>query len=95
MQHLKHCPPQGLVIGQVTVRGNEALGLALRDAESPPVLKLWAKRVPAEWTDRALRHPFLRADLLRAVGRLVRMGDGLDGMRHVEPRLHGTGDVEP
>ncbi|MFB6230229.1 MAG: hypothetical protein ABEL04_03645 [Salinibacter sp.] len=93
VQHLKHCPPQGLVIGQVTAQGNETLRLALQDAKSPPVLKLRERRFPAEWADRALRHPFLRADLLRAVDRLVRMRDRLNGMRHLEPRLHETGDT--
>lgn len=68
---LTHGTPQGLVVGQISGKGEQALAAALRDAKAPPVLKLWATALPPDWADRALRHPFTRADLLRAVGRLV------------------------
>jgi len=79
-QHLTHCPPQGLIAGRMTTGGKEALIAALRDGEAPPVLKLWSTSPPAGWADEALRHPFTRTDLLRAVDRLVH-GGGRDGAR--------------
>lgn len=89
-QHLEHCPPQGLIVGRITARGDETLGAMLRGVEAPPVLKLWVKRPPAEWADRALRHPFLRSDLLRAVDRLLHRGEGRRRMSDVGRRLNGT-----
>lgn len=78
-QHLTHCPPAALLAGRLTAGDEEALISALYGTESPPVLKLWSKRPPAGWTDEALRYPFTRADLQRAVDRLVygeASGDG-------------------
>jgi hypothetical protein len=71
VEHLTHCPPQGLIAGRVGAGGKEAIISALREADRPPVLKLWTTCPPPGWADEALRHPFTRADLLRAVGRLV------------------------
>lgn len=87
--------PQGLVVGQMSRDGEEILAAALRDTKAPPVLKLWAAAPPPDWADRALRHPFTRADLLRAVGRLVH-GEGRDGASEgapapVDPRIEPNG----
>lgn len=70
-EHLEHCPPRGLIVGQMTSRGEEALVSVLQDVDAPPVLRLWTVCPPAGWADEALRHPFMRVDLLRAVDRLV------------------------
>lgn len=71
VEHLEHCPPRGLIVGQMTAPGEEALVSALRNADAPPVLRLWSVCPPTGWADEALRHPFMRIDLLRAVDRLV------------------------
>lgn len=81
-QHLAHCPPQGLIVGRITTDGKEALAAALHQEEAPPVLKLWSATSPPRWADGALRHPFRRADLLRAVARLVHEKTW-EGGRHV------------
>lgn len=83
-EHLEHCPPRGLIVGQLTSRGEEALLEALQETDAPPVLKMWAVCPPAGWADESLRHPFMRIDLLRAVDRLV----------HAE-RQEGTSEEEP
>lgn len=71
-EHLEHCPPRGLIVGQLTSHGEEALVSALQDMDpSPPVLKMWSVCPPAGWADESLRHPFMRIDLLRAVDRLM------------------------
>lgn len=70
-QHLEHCPPQGLIVGELDPRGEEALVAALGSDEAPAVLKLWTTRPPAAWADQTLRHPFMRVHLLRAVDQLV------------------------
>lgn len=80
-QHLAHCPPQGLIVGHMTSDGTEALGAALHGNDRPPVLKLWATTPPPRWADRALRHPFRRSDLLRAVARLMHESAWKEGRR--------------
>lgn len=74
-QHLQHCPPQGLIVGELKPRGEDVLVAALQDADAPGTLKLWTTRPPAGWADMALRHPFMRVDLLRAVDQLVHSRD--------------------
>lgn len=72
VQHLEHCPPRGLVVGQITAQGEEELLAALQKGEQAvPILKLWSRHPPAGWADLALRHPFMRIDLLRAMDRLI------------------------
>lgn len=70
-QHLEHCPPQGLIVGELEPHGEEVLVAALQDDDAPDTLKLWTTRPPAGWAHMALRHPFMRVDLLRAVDQLV------------------------
>jgi hypothetical protein len=71
VEHLSHCPPKGLIAGRLTTEDKEALISALGEGDGPSVLKLWSTSPPAGWADEALRHPFTRADLLRAVHRLL------------------------
>lgn len=71
--HLRHGPPRGLVLGRLPEgEGREAFRAALRRTGAPATLKLWATRPPSDAIDVALRHPFTRADLIRAVDRLLR-----------------------
>lgn len=84
-QHLEHCPPQALIVGELTARGEEALVSALEEDGAPPALKLWSKEPPAAWASQALRHPFMRVDLLRAVDRLM----------HARARSESTGSRDP
>jgi hypothetical protein len=85
VEHLAHCPPQGLIAGRLATGDKERLISALCEADGPPVLKLWRTRPPSGWADRTLRHPFTRAALLRAVDRLV-YSDELDAERDDRPR---------
>lgn len=86
VQHLTHCPPEALIASRMTAGDQEALLSALHERKAPPVLKLWARRPPAGWADETLRHPFTRADLQRAVDRLVYGEDADDeGDERSEP----------
>lgn len=71
--HLRHSPPRGLVLGRLPEgEGREAFRAVLHRTGAPATLKLWATRPPSDAIDVALRHPFTRADLIRAVDRLLR-----------------------
>ena len=77
--HLRHCPPRALVIGGVAGRTeHDALRAELQRSEGPATLKLWATRPSPKWPDATLRHPFTRADLIRAVDRVL-CGDATKG----------------
>lgn len=85
VEHLTHCPPRGLIAARLTTGDKEALISALSEADGPPVLKLWSTCPPAGWADETLRHPFTRANLLRAVNRLV-YSDEPDAEQDDRPR---------
>jgi len=84
--HLAHCPPQGLIVGALTGEDEAVLRAECEGANGPPVLKLWSTSPPAGWVDHGLRHPFTRADLLRASDRLV-CGDAPGHEGNEQPEL--------
>ena len=97
VEHLAHCPPQGLIVGALTSEDESRLRAECEGANGPPVLKLWSTSPPPGWVDRGLRHPFTRADLLRATDRMVG-GDapGHEGNEPPEPsdvRLEARSEV--
>ncbi len=70
--HLRRHSPRALVVGGVPGRAAwDALRGKLHGPEAPATLTLWATHPLPEWSDAALRHPFTRADLVRAVDHLL------------------------
>lgn len=90
VQHLEHCPPRALIVGRVTPEGEEALVSTLGEGNAPSVLRLWSRCPPAGWADRALRHPFMRIDLLQVVDRLVHAAEEQAGSDGVDADLNGV-----
>ncbi|WP_263834846.1 hypothetical protein [Salinibacter sp.] len=73
--HLRRHSPRALVAGRASGRAaREVLPAVLQGPEAPATLTLWATQPSPEWADAALRHPFTRADLLRAVAHLLSGG---------------------
>lgn len=70
ISHLTHCPPKALIAGPLRTGRSEEIISALCTPEAPPVLRLWAVDPPGGG-DETLRYPFTRAELLRAVTRMV------------------------
>lgn len=74
-RHLRRRSPRLLVVGdRPGGAAREALRAELRGPEAPATLTLWVTHPPPEWADAALRHPFTRADLVRAVDHLLSGG---------------------
>ncbi|MFB6271635.1 MAG: hypothetical protein ABEL51_01950 [Salinibacter sp.] len=89
--HLAHCPPRGLIAGRMGREDKEALITALHDADAPPVLKLWTTSPPSGWAEAALRYPFTRAALLRAVDQLI---DGAEEDGEADDDPPGVNEVQ-
>lgn len=68
---LRRCSPCGVVLGGLSEEDRDAFRTVFSAGGRPAVLKLWATRPPSGWVDAALRHPFTRADLIRAVDQLL------------------------
>lgn len=73
--HLRHCPPQALIVGGILDEEDQAaLHAELRGAKGPATLTVWTTGRPPDWADAALRHPFTREALIRVVDRLLHGG---------------------
>jgi CheY-like chemotaxis protein len=71
--HLRHCPPQAVILGGVPDdKDRAALRAGLCGPEAPATLSLWTREPPTGWADAALRHPFTRETLIQTVDRLLR-----------------------
>jgi len=83
-RHLGRASPEGLVIGSSTAPDAPVLDPVHQEEDAPPILKLWTVDPPGEWASAALRHPFLRVDLLRAVDELLQKSEATPSSRAVD-----------